>query len=139
MMRPPFGSVNNIVEEVAGELGQKIVTWNFDSQDSVPVPANESIALYTNLINSGISSFIALNHETYSTFPSFLPGGKKLNLAFGADTSVFVVLPAVLKLLQGKNYNLVTVAECLGMEPYLKVGEPQNVRLPLFAGFMICV
>lgn len=37
------------------------------------------------------------------------------------------VLPHAISVLQAKGYNLVTLAECLGMEPYQSVTTPQTV------------
>ncbi|KAG8831431.1 hypothetical protein FRC17_003167 [Serendipita sp. 399] len=99
-MRPPYGSTNTNVSRVAATLKEDVVIWNFDSQDW-NVPANESIARYDAFIATNPSTVLALNHETY-------------------NTSAHVVLPYALKLLKKNGYKLVTVAECLGGDPYLK-------------------
>ena len=36
----------------------------------------------------------------------------------------YEVLPYAVEVLQNAGYNLVTVAECLGLQPYLSVGPP---------------
>ncbi|KAG8837504.1 Carbohydrate esterase 4 protein [Serendipita sp. 400] len=99
-MRPPYGAYNSNVTAVAASLNEDVVISNFDSHDW-EFPANESIALYDAFIATNPTTVLALNHETY-------------------NTSAHVVLPHALELLKGKGYKLVTVAECLGGQPYLK-------------------
>ena len=51
--------------------------------------------------------------------------GKSSTLDFAnALQRLYIVLPRSIQLLQSKGYKLVTVAECLGMEPYQSVGQP---------------
>ena len=40
----------------------------------------------------------------------------------------FIVAPHAIKVLQNAGYKLVTVAECLGQQPYLSTGPPTAVR-----------
>lgn len=54
------------------------------------------------------------------------------------------VLPYAIKVLQAAGYDLVTVAECLGENPYLRVEDPsvRDVCLRLFSRiffFDLCV
>ena len=44
------------------------------------------------------------------------------------DTTAFIVAPHAIKVLQSAGYQLVTVAECLGQQPYLSTGPPTSVR-----------
>ena len=44
------------------------------------------------------------------------------------DTTAFIVAPHAIKVLQSAGYKLVTVAECLGQQPYLSTGPPIAVR-----------
>ena len=44
------------------------------------------------------------------------------------DTTAFIVAPHAIKVLQSAGYELVTVAECLGQQPYLSTGPPTAVR-----------
>ena len=44
------------------------------------------------------------------------------------DTTAFIVAPHAIKVLQSTGYKLVTVAECLGQQPYLSTGPPTAVR-----------
>ena len=44
------------------------------------------------------------------------------------DTTAFIVAPHAIKVLQSAGYKLVTVAECLGLQPYLSTGPPTAVR-----------
>ncbi|QRV72791.1 chitin deacetylase [Ceratobasidium sp. AG-Ba] len=104
-MRPPFGAYNSDVVEVAAATGQTVTIWDFDSGDSAGKSASQSEDEYEQLINSKPTSILTLNHETYCEFSN-------------------VLLPAILEKLQGKGYKLVTVAECLGENPYISTGTP---------------
>ena len=44
------------------------------------------------------------------------------------DTTAFIVASHAIKVLQSAGYKLVTVAECLGQQPYLSTGPPTAVR-----------
>ena len=44
------------------------------------------------------------------------------------DTTAFIVTPHAIKVLQSTGYKLVTVAECLGQQPYLSTRPPTAVR-----------
>jgi len=105
--RPPFGSYNPLVQQVAAARNQTLVTWDFDSGDSMGATPAASEAAYAALADQNPVSILTLNHETI-------------------ESSVKEVLPAAIATLKAKGYNLVTVAECLGMSPYLNVGTPQN-------------
>ncbi|KAF9004864.1 carbohydrate esterase family 4 protein [Hymenopellis radicata] len=105
MMRPPYGAYNDDVLSVAAAHNQVVVTWDFDSQDSAGVPAGQSNAMYDGLVGGRPGSILTLNHETY-------------------ESTVREVLPHAIDALQSAGYKLVTVAECLGLEAYTKVGAP---------------
>ncbi|TFK95792.1 carbohydrate esterase family 4 protein [Pterulicium gracile] len=104
-MRPPFGEYNNLVREVAASIGETVVIWDFDSTDSIGATPEESKALYDKTISEKPKSILALNHEVYRT-------------------SVQDVLPYAISKLTEAGYELVTLAECLGEEPYQNVGKP---------------
>ncbi|KAF4594305.1 Carbohydrate esterase 4 protein [Pleurotus pulmonarius] len=105
-MRPPFGSYNDLVREASAVRGQHIAIWDFDSGDSLGVSAQESKDRYDTIVSEHPSTILALNHETIVT------------------TSQDVIPHAIQKL-KAAGYNLVTLAECLGQEPYQWVGAPQ--------------
>ncbi|KAF8311449.1 glycoside hydrolase/deacetylase [Clavulina sp. PMI_390] len=98
-MRPPYGNYNDLVRQVAYQRGQSLVTWDFDSQDSIGATVSQSETLYAQAVAKNPSNMLALNHEPM-------------------ETTVHQVLPYAINLLQSKGYELVTVAECLNMEPY---------------------
>ncbi|KAJ6483783.1 carbohydrate esterase family 4 protein [Mycena vitilis] len=102
-VRPPYGSYNNLVRQVAFQQNKILVLWDFDSQDSLNATVAQSEGYYEQMIQSNASSFIALNHETEKTTAQVLIG-------YAVDA------------LQAANYSLVTVAECLGLDPYSFVG-----------------
>ncbi|CAE6401881.1 unnamed protein product [Rhizoctonia solani] len=106
-MRPPYGSYNDNVRNVAGVRGQKLAIWDFDSQDSIGATPAESKKLYDQVIGQRPSTILALNHETY-------------------ERTAHEVIPYVIPKLQAAGYKLVTLAECLGQQPYQSVGSPQT-------------
>jgi len=105
--RPPYGNYNDLVRQVAHDHGQTLVNWDFDSGDSTGSTVEQSNAAYDQLANRHPSNILALNHETY-------------------NTTAHEVLPHAIKVLQSRGYKLVTVAECLGREPYSRVSDPQQ-------------
>ena len=131
--RPPYGEYNNIVRQVAANRNQKLVHWSFNSGDSIGATPAESNAAYDNLVKDHPSSVLALNHEVYSTFLFFsfeIPWIESSMLSIG--TTAFIVAPHAIKVLQSAGYKLVTVAECLGQQPYLSTGPPTAVRFSPF-------
>ncbi|KIY61805.1 carbohydrate esterase family 4 protein [Cylindrobasidium torrendii FP15055 ss-10] len=103
MMRPPFGSVNDVVLEAAAENGQLVVNWNYDTRDALGASPEESLAVYGEAAGTG-SPILILSHETI-------------------ETTSTVVLAQAIDTLQGAGYKLVTVAECLGASAYSKTGK----------------
>ncbi|CAE6399164.1 unnamed protein product [Rhizoctonia solani] len=99
-MRPPFGSYNDNVRNVAGVRGQKIANWDFDSRDSAGASAADSKRLYDEIIAQRPSTILTLNHETYRT-------------------TAYEVIPYAIQ-------KLVTLAECLGEQAYQNIGSPQT-------------
>ncbi|KAK0441333.1 hypothetical protein EV421DRAFT_1812724 [Armillaria borealis] len=99
-MRPPFGSYSDTVLQVTNAHNQSVIIWDFDSEDSVGVSAAQSNAKYDALAASHPNTILTLNHETY-------------------ESTATTVLPHAIENLQGVGYNLVNVAECLGLPPYL--------------------
>ncbi|KAK0220743.1 carbohydrate esterase family 4 protein [Armillaria nabsnona] len=109
-MRPPYGSYNDGILQVAAAHNQSVIIWDFDSGDSVGETAANSEKDYDTLVAKHPNTILTLNHETVG------------------DTTV---LPHALDDLLGAGYKLVTVAECLGLPPYLSVAAPsvQDVRV----------
>ncbi|KAF5350473.1 hypothetical protein D9756_008495 [Leucocoprinus leucothites] len=104
-MRPPFGEYNDNVLQVAQELGETVVNWDFDSGDSIGADPSKQLTDYDGLVTKKPPSILSLEHETM-------------------QSSAETVLPAVIQKLQAAGYQLVTVADCLGMNPYKAVGVP---------------
>lgn len=84
-----------------------LMIFTHSSGDSLGASAQESINRYDEVASKHPSSILALNHETI------------------ASTSEQVV-PYAIQRLQQAGYRLVTLAECLGQQPYQWVGEPQT-------------
>jgi len=106
-MRPPYGSYNDLVLQVAANRGQKVSLWDFDSGDSTGASAEQSKQAYSDLANNHPSTILALNHETQAS-------------------TAFDILPFAISELQNAGYNLVTLAECLGEAPYQSFHTPES-------------
>jgi peptidoglycan/xylan/chitin deacetylase (PgdA/CDA1 family) len=104
-MRPPYGNYNDQVLDASGIRGQSVVIWDFDSQDSLGASPQTSKNLYDGVIGRHPSNILALNHETI-------------------ETTAHQVLPYAIQKLQAAGYQLVTLAECLGMPAYQSVVAP---------------
>ncbi|KAF8532166.1 glycoside hydrolase/deacetylase [Gautieria morchelliformis] len=107
LMRPPYGNYNDLVRKVSAMRNQSLITWDFDSGDSIGSTAQQSIAAYGALANRRPSSVLTLNHETYAT-------------------TVGAVIPAAINSLRNAGYHFVTVSECLGIPAYQSISEPQS-------------
>ncbi|KAJ7503524.1 carbohydrate esterase family 4 protein [Mycena galericulata] len=103
--RPPYGNYNSLVRQVAFQQNKSLVLWDFDSEDSIGATVEESESYYDAVINSSVSTLLALNHET-------------------ENTTAHVLVQYAIDKLQAANYSLVTVSECLGIPPYSSVEEP---------------
>lgn len=79
------------------------IMWSMDSGDSARQPAAVSISKYEQQAAKYPSPDITLNHETYRS-------------------TVDNVMPKAVKLLNQAGYKLVSLAQCLGLEPYEHVG-----------------
>jgi len=106
-MRPPYGSYNDLVRQAAYVRGQKLAIWDFDSGDSTGSTAAQSDDAYDALAKKHPNTILALNHEVY-------------------EQTAHVVVPHAISVLQAKGYKLVTLAECLGVQPYQSVKAPQT-------------
>ncbi|KZT39821.1 carbohydrate esterase family 4 protein [Sistotremastrum suecicum HHB10207 ss-3] len=103
--RPPYGEYSTDVQDIAGGMDQSLVTWDFDSGDSDGDSASQSNSLYDGIVKQHPPNLLTLNHETY-------------------ESTVTQVLPHALEVLTQAGYDLVTVAECLEMDPYLSIDSP---------------
>ncbi|KAJ6596023.1 carbohydrate esterase family 4 protein [Mycena sp. CBHHK59/15] len=104
-LRPPYGNYNDDVRMVAASRNKSLILWDFDSGDSTGSTPQQSEDMYDQAKASETGTLLALNHET-------------------SNTTVFEVLPYAIKVLQAYGYVLVTVAQCLGIEPYTSITEP---------------
>ncbi|KAJ3503496.1 hypothetical protein NLJ89_g8407 [Agrocybe chaxingu] len=126
-VRPPYGEFNDNIREVAGARGQTIVNWDFDSGDTWGISTAESNQRYTDLAKSRPSTVLTLNHDVHqqtawNLTTSYLP---PLLTARRSPFYSQVIVPHAIKTLQEAGYRLVTVAECLGMQPYQWTAAPQ--------------
>ncbi|KAH6912251.1 glycoside hydrolase/deacetylase [Coprinopsis sp. MPI-PUGE-AT-0042] len=104
-MRPPFGSFNDLVAEASGVRGQTIAIWDLDSEDADGATVETSKGFYNTTIASHPQTILALNHETVTT-------------------TAYEVLPFAIAELKKAGYNMVTLAECLGVPAYQSVTTP---------------
>ncbi|KZO97609.1 carbohydrate esterase family 4 protein [Calocera viscosa TUFC12733] len=109
--RPPYGSYNDDVLQIAAEHGMTVILWDLDSGDSVGEPVWYSEQQYDDAVSSHPDNVLALNHETY-------------------DTTAYQVLPYAIKVLQDAGYTFGTVADCVGwQEPYQWTTKPGSPDL----------
>ncbi|KAJ7264517.1 hypothetical protein B0H12DRAFT_1321438 [Mycena haematopus] len=106
-MRPPYGDYNDNVQSIAAGRGQSLALWDQDTGDADGSTVAESEAVYNDVANAKVKNALILEHET-------------------EETTATTLVPYAIKLFQGKGYNLVTMAECLGVEPYQAIGVAQQ-------------
>ncbi|KAJ7459276.1 hypothetical protein FB451DRAFT_1372017 [Mycena latifolia] len=106
-MRPPYGSYNSNIQSIAAARGQSLALWDWDTGDADGNNTAQSEALYNDVVNAKVQNALILEHETE---------------VGTANTLV----PFAIKLFQSKGYNLVSMAQCLGVDPYQAVGVPQQ-------------
>ncbi|KAF7294644.1 Glycoside hydrolase/deacetylase [Mycena indigotica] len=106
-MRPPFGAWDSNVQSVSAARGQSIAMWDADTKDADGGTVASGKAVLDGVANANAPNAIVLAHETVSTTPSEL-------------------VPYAISLFKNKGYQLVTLAECLGVSPYQVVGVPQQ-------------
>ncbi|KAF8585268.1 carbohydrate esterase family 4 protein [Ramaria rubella] len=105
LMRPPYGSYNDLVRGVSAVRNQSLILWDFDSGDSTGSTPAQSIAAYRALIAAHPLTVLALNHETH-------------------EGTVATILPFILTAFKSAGYTFTTVSECLGIDAYQSVGKP---------------
>ncbi|KAJ7255695.1 hypothetical protein C8J57DRAFT_1517987 [Mycena rebaudengoi] len=66
-LRPPFGSYNHLVRQVAFQQNKSLVLWDLDSRDSLTATVEESKGIYDAAINAIVYTLLALNHEIEET------------------------------------------------------------------------
>ncbi|KAJ7110718.1 carbohydrate esterase family 4 protein [Mycena crocata] len=112
-MRPPFGSYNGNVQSIAAGRGQSLALWDWDTGDADGNTTSQSEAVYNDIGSSKPKNALVLEHET-------------------EETTAHVLVPYAIKLFQSKGYKLVTMAECLGVDPYQVIGVPQQQSVSPF-------
>ncbi|KAF7761576.1 CAZyme family CE4 [Agaricus bisporus var. burnettii] len=105
--RPPYGEYNNLVLDAAGIRGQAAVIWDLDSGDSAGASVASQKSEYDDAVDRHPSTILSLQHEVY-------------------ETTAHQVVEYAINQLQNAGYRLVTVAECLGEDPYQSVAAPQS-------------
>jgi peptidoglycan/xylan/chitin deacetylase (PgdA/CDA1 family) len=106
-MRPPYGDYNDNIQSIAAARGQSLALWDWDTGDADGNTTAQSEALYDDVANAKVKNALILEHET-------------------EETTASTLVPFAIKLFQGKGYNLVTMAQCLGVDPYQAIGVPQQ-------------
>ncbi|KAJ7089318.1 hypothetical protein B0H15DRAFT_949292 [Mycena belliarum] len=108
-MRPPYGEYNSNVQSISAARGQNLALWDWDTGDASGNTTDQSKALYDHVgyATPRLSNAIILHHEV-------------------KEHTATILVPYAISLFQSRGYNLVTVAECLGVEPYEAIGLPQE-------------
>ncbi|KAJ7306895.1 chitin deacetylase [Mycena albidolilacea] len=105
-MRPPFGSYNDNVQSIAFGRGQSLALWDTDTEDADGATVAFSESVYNQVATSKAKNALILEHETVNTTDSKL-------------------VQYALSLFR-ERYKLVTLAECVGVNPYQAIGVPQE-------------
>lgn len=95
LLRAPSGDYNNNVIEVANDMGMYVIQWNIDSLDYRKISEDE---IYRRVVTNAKSGDIILFHTDVANTPK--------------------VLPKIIKELQSKGFELVTVDELIYKEDY---------------------
>ncbi|KAJ7268979.1 hypothetical protein C8J57DRAFT_329217, partial [Mycena rebaudengoi] len=106
-MRPPYGDYNSNIQSIAAARGQSLALWDWDTGDADGNTTAQSEAVYNDVANAKVQNALILEHET-------------------EETTANTLVPFAIKLFQSKGYSLVTMAQCLGVDPYQAVGVPQQ-------------
>ncbi|KAJ7195899.1 hypothetical protein GGX14DRAFT_504964, partial [Mycena pura] len=106
-MRPPFGSSSSNIQSIAAGRGQSLALWDQDTGDADGNTVAQSEAVYNSIAKAKPKNALILEHET-------------------EETTATTLVPYAIKLFQGLGYNLVTMADCLGVDPYQAIGVAQE-------------
>ncbi|KAJ6464878.1 carbohydrate esterase family 4 protein, partial [Mycena sanguinolenta] len=106
-MRPPFGDTNSNVQSIAASRGQSLALWDTDTGDADGNTVGQSEAIYLQAANAHVENALILNHET-------------------EQTTATQLVPYAINLFQSRGYNLVSLAQCLNVDPYQAIGLPQQ-------------
>ncbi|CAO3697314.1 unnamed protein product [Umbelopsis ramanniana] len=105
-MRPPFGEADDRVKGLMKAMGYKILLWNADPTDyNIYKQANVADKIKATFVHALGGDDTGLNaHED----PGFI------SLQHDLYTQSIAQVPAIISLLRGSQYQLMTSAECLG-------------------------
>ncbi|KAJ6459008.1 chitin deacetylase [Mycena sanguinolenta] len=106
-MRPPYGNYNDDVLSVMSSRGQSAAMWDTDTGDADGNNVTTSEGVYDQVANANLPNALILEHETEKTTAEQL-------------------VPYAINLFQSKGYKLVTLADCIGAQPYQAVGVAQQ-------------
>ncbi|KAK7023045.1 hypothetical protein R3P38DRAFT_2957216 [Favolaschia claudopus] len=106
-LRPPYGNYNEDVRSVAAARGQSLALWDWDTGDADGNTTAQSKALLDDIANAKVKNANVLSHEV-------------------KENTATELVPYALDLFKRKGYKLVTIAQCLGVEPYNAIGVRQQ-------------
>jgi len=106
-LRPPYGSYTTSIESIAAGRGQSLALWDWDTGDADGNTTAQSEALYNDIISAKVKNALVLEHET-------------------EETTASTLVPFAINLFQSHGFKLVTLADCLGVQPYQAIGVPQT-------------
>ncbi|KAJ7503525.1 hypothetical protein B0H11DRAFT_2222816 [Mycena galericulata] len=103
-----YGSYNETVQTCAAAYSMSLVLWSFEyAAVYVLWSRTESEQNYNDALNNNDGTFLPLNHET-------------------CQFTVEQVIPQAIQLFASYEWTFVTVAECLGIDPYTEVTTPTH-------------
>ncbi len=104
-MRPPYGSVNKKVEDVADELGLRIICWSIDTDDWRKTTTKEKMV--ETVKKNARDGAIILMHDRFE--------------------KSYETTAEVIDALRAQGFEFVTVGELLGMGPLPREGSAAAV------------
>lgn len=97
--RPPYFSYNAAIQNMAQTtFGYALVVSNLDTNDWASLNGTDILQHYKDAVNVSGQSYISLQHEQV--------------------TETVDVLDAAIKYIKSKNYRIISLSECLGLQPY---------------------
>lgn len=83
-VRPPYGSYNDDLLEIAYKRGQSVAIWDTDTEDADGATVAYSKGVYDTAVSKKLNNMVVLNHETEATTAGqVLPYALKLLKAHG--------------------------------------------------------
>ena len=126
--RPPYGEISDSnLEVLQGRNYTAAIQWDDVSGPTTGTSIQASNAMYAGKVLTYPTPHLILNHEQDTVRVSNVAAitAMPVNLLVFLQATISQVIPQAIAEMQKGGYNLVSVAECLGLPAYQWIGEPQ--------------